>query len=118
MDLSRHATTDYAYLTTTGRKSGEPREIEIWFAVAGRAIYLMAGGRERAHWVRNIVAEPAVTVRLDGSTYAGRGRVVEAGSEEDERARAVVLAKYGPGYGGDLSGWGRSALVVAIEVEG
>ena len=29
------ADQDYCYLTTTGRVSGEPREIEIWFGLAG-----------------------------------------------------------------------------------
>ena len=117
MDLSRHAGTPYVYLSTKGRKSGEPREIEIWFALAGGSLYLMAGGRHQAHWVRNIQAEPRVSLRLDGMTYRGRGRLVDAEAEEDARARELVLAKYRPGYDGDVGAWGRTALVVAIDLD-
>ena len=31
--LSKHADDNYCYLTTTGRKSGSPHEIEIWFGI-------------------------------------------------------------------------------------
>jgi hypothetical protein len=32
------ADEDYCYLTTAGRVSGEPREIEIWFGLDGRTL--------------------------------------------------------------------------------
>ena len=106
----------FCYLTTMGRRTGLPREIEIWFGAQGETLYLLAGLGERAHWVRNLRANPAVRVRIGGSTYAGRARVVEHGTEEDTAARALLLGKYRGTYGGDLSGWGRTALAVAIEV--
>jgi len=112
----------YCYLTTTGRKSGEPREIEIWFGLIGDTVYMLSGSGEdargpKAHWVRNILAEPRVTVRIEGVTHPGRGRVVERGTEEDTAARALVVPKYQPGYGNDLSSWGRAAVVVAVDLE-
>jgi len=51
---------DYCYLTTTGRLSGEPREIEIWFSLDDGVLYMLAGGGRRANWVRNIVRPHAV----------------------------------------------------------
>ena len=36
-------------------------------------------------------------------------------SDEDTLARRLMLEKYGPRSGGDLSSWGRTALVVAID---
>lgn len=112
------ARLDYCYLTTTGRKSGQPREIEIWFGTAGGRLYLLAGGGERAHWVRNLRAEPRVSVRVGERTYGARARVVEAGTGEDAEARRLLLEKYGPRYSGDLTNWGRTALPVALELEG
>jgi len=44
--------SQYVYLTTTGRRTGRPHTIEIWYAVQDGRIYLMAGGRDRADWVR------------------------------------------------------------------
>ncbi|MCB9486775.1 MAG: nitroreductase family deazaflavin-dependent oxidoreductase [Thermoflexaceae bacterium] len=110
-------TLPYCYLTTTGRTSGEPREIEIWFALSENTLFLMAGGREKAHWVRNIQKTPAATVRLDGVTYAATARLVAAGSEEDALARRLLFEKYSPGYSGDLASWRETALPVALEIE-
>lgn len=114
--------TQYLYLTTTGRSSGEPREIEIWFGLIGSTVYLLSGsgvdnGRPRAHWVRNILQKPEVTVRIDDVTYRGIARIVVPGTVEDTDARALLVAKYRGGSNGDLTKWGQTALVVAVGVE-
>ena len=111
----------YCYLTTTGRVSGEPREIEIWFGLIGETAYLLSGSGEdergpKAHWVRNILQHDAVTMRIGDVTYPGKGRVVERGSQEDAAARALVVPKYQPGYNNDLTNWGKTALVVAVDL--
>jgi deazaflavin-dependent oxidoreductase (nitroreductase family) len=109
----------FCYLTTTGRVSGRPHTIEIWFALEDRTLYLLSGGGDRSDWVRNLRTRPEVTVRLgrrDGPELAGRARLVEASSDEDELARDLVSGKYQPTYGGDLSGWRRSALPVAVDL--
>jgi len=109
----------FCYLTTTGRASGRPHTIEIWFALQDHTLYLLSGGGDRSDWVRNLLTRPEVTVRLgrrDAAALDGRGRLVEAGSDEDELARRLVTGKYQPGYGGDLSGWRRSSLPVAVDL--
>jgi deazaflavin-dependent oxidoreductase (nitroreductase family) len=109
----------FCYLTTTGRVSGRPHTIEIWFALQDHTLYLLSGGGDRSDWVRNLLTRPEVTVRLgrrDAAALAGRARLVEAGSDEDELARRLVTGKYQPGYGGDLSGWRRSSLPVAVDL--
>ena len=53
---------DYCYLTTTGRRSGRPHRIEIWYARSGETLYLLAGGGRPSDWVRNRLADPAVSV--------------------------------------------------------
>ncbi len=109
----------FCYLTTTGRVSGRPHTIEIWFALDGRTLYLLSGGGDRSDWVRNLLAWPEVTVRIgrrDAPGLAGRARVVAPGTDEDALARRLVFAKYQPTYGGDLSGWRRSSLPVAVDL--
>ncbi len=77
----------------------------------------MAGGRERADWVRNVMADPRVTVRVGDREGRAAGRVLAPGSEEDAVARRLVLAKYqGPGRS-DLERWAASALPVAFDLE-
>jgi deazaflavin-dependent oxidoreductase (nitroreductase family) len=108
----------YCYLTTTGRTSGEPRRIEIWFGTEdGRTIYLLAGGREKSHWIRNARAEPRVTVEIGERTFAGMSRPARDDAE-DALARRLLLEKYSPSYSGELGGWGRTSLPLAIDLEG
>jgi deazaflavin-dependent oxidoreductase (nitroreductase family) len=116
-DLADAADDAFCYLTTRGRVTGEPHEIEIWFAYrAPGTLYLLAGGRDRSDWVRNLVAEPAVTVRVRDHTHDATARVLEAGTDEDARARALVFEKYDPDYDGSLASWRESSLPVAIDV--
>ncbi len=108
----------FCYLTTRGRRSGRPHTIEIWFVVIGASAYLMAGGRHRADWVLNLMAHPDVTLRVGDESWPARARVVEGGTAEDGEARRLMLAKYSTAGTGDLDAWGRSALVVAVDVPG
>ena len=115
MDDSLRA-APFADLTTTGRKTGLPRTVEMWFAVPGATVYMLAGAGAHAHWVRNIVANPSVRFRVGDRDFTGRGRVVVDPAEE-EAARDALVAKYQPGYPEDLASWRASSLPVAIELD-
>ena len=105
----------FCYLTTIGRRSGQSHEIEIWFAAREDTLYLLSGGGGGSDWVKNLIATPDVRVRIRAHTYEGRARLVED-SNEESWVRSAVLAKYQPGYSGDLTDWGRKALPVAIDL--
>jgi deazaflavin-dependent oxidoreductase (nitroreductase family) len=116
MDLDRSlADESYCYLTTTGRVSGEPREIEIWFGLAGDTLYMLSGGRDRSDWVKNLIKTPEVSVRIGERTFEGRARVV-ADEQEDVLARRLLFDKYSAGYSGDLSNWRDTALPIAVDL--
>src|SRR5262245_51102655 len=102
----------FAYLTTTGRTSGLPREIEIWFALEGDTLYLLSGSGEHAHWVRNLQRDPTVRVRIGERRFSGRARRVDAPGE-DARARELLGTKYDEG---EDSEWRQTALAVAIDL--
>lgn len=114
-DDAEPADDDYCYLTTTGRRSGRPHRIEIWYAADGDTLYLLAGGGRSSDWVQNLDADPAVSVELDGQDRVGHGEIVEAG-DRAERARTLVFAKYQPRNDGDLTRWRDTALPVVIDV--
>ncbi len=109
------ADLDFCYVTTTGRVSGRPHRIEIWFAAhpARDAIFLMSGGREQSDWTRNLIANPVCTVEIGDETFNGNARVVE-GTDEEELARTIVHDKYATGD--DLESWRARALPFAIEL--
>jgi deazaflavin-dependent oxidoreductase (nitroreductase family) len=112
--LTRWTNDPYAYLTTIGRRSGQPHRIEIWFGVDNGRLYLLSGGRDRSDWVRNLQANPRVTIELGVETRAGTARILQAGTEEDQRARDLLVAKYAT-PANPLEDWKRRSLAVAIE---
>jgi hypothetical protein len=112
------AALDFCYLTTTGRITGNPHRIEIWFAMVDETVFLMAGDRDRSDWVRNVMISSDVVLEIGDRKRSTRARVVDEGTDEDAVARHLMLEKYGDRDGGDLSTWGRTALVVAIEWAG
>lgn len=108
---------DYCYLTTTGRRTGRPHRIEIWYATHGETLYLLSGAGRSSDWVQNLSVEPAVVVEVDGDSRSGHARIIEA-SDEAERARALVFTKYAPRSASDLEGWRNRALPIAIDLTG
>ena len=93
--------SEFLYLTTTGRLSGQPRQIEIWFTERDGRYYLVAEHGERAGWVQNLRTEPRVTVRIGERVFPASARVVDADTDtvlrEDVRTRSE--RKYGWGDG-------------------
>jgi deazaflavin-dependent oxidoreductase (nitroreductase family) len=112
--LARWAGEPFLYLSMIGRRTGRPHRIEIWFAAHDGRLYLLAGGRERADWVRNLQANPRVTIELGDETHVGVAHVLEAGAADDQLARELLLAKYAWAED-DLDDWGRTSLPVVVE---
>jgi deazaflavin-dependent oxidoreductase (nitroreductase family) len=82
--LARDRTID---ITTTGRKSGQPRRIEIWFYRAGGRIYL-SGSPGRRSWVANLLTNPEFTFHLKDSVQADLSARARPVTDPKER-RAV-----------------------------
>lgn len=79
-------------LTTSGRRSGKPHAVTVWFAVDGDVLYLSTLDDTR-DWVKNALAKPTVTMAFDELTVTGRFRDV-TGTEIEPRAVAALRAKY------------------------
>lgn len=93
--------TQYLYLTTQGRKTGLPREIEIWFVALDNKYYVMAEHRENAQWVKNIRHNPRVHVRVGAREFDATARVLDRERDREtwEQARRLEKSKYGWGGG-------------------
>lgn len=94
MDDESMDTRKYLYLTTTGHKSGNPHEIEIWFVEHEGCYYLVSQLREDSDWVRNIRANPAISIRVEDETSAGLASIPDDLTLIDA-AKAKMDAKYG-----------------------
>ena len=89
------------YLTTTGRTTGLPREIEIWFVAAGGELYVLAEHFHKAHWVQNIARNPRVRVRLGDREFGATARALDRERDREtwEQAQDLARKKYGWGEG-------------------
>src|SRR5438552_8242843 len=87
----------FLYLTTTGRRTGLPREIEIWFTERDGRFYIIAEHGDRANWVRNIRAHSHVDVRVGDRRFGGTARLIDDAREPElaQAVKALSAAKYG-----------------------
>lgn len=107
---------EFCYLTTTGRVSGNPHEIEIWFGMKGDTLYILSGGGHKSDWVKNLMKNPNVTVRIGQQRFTATGRLVQS-ADEESAARTLLADKYNERESdGSLSEWAQTALVVAIDL--
>jgi deazaflavin-dependent oxidoreductase (nitroreductase family) len=115
-DLRTLANENFCYLTTTGRVTRKPHEIEVWFSLTPetQTLYMLSGGRDRSDWVKNLRRNPEVTVRIAGEQFGGRARGARD-AEEDELARRLLVEKYESGPG-RLENWRRTALPIAVDL--
>jgi deazaflavin-dependent oxidoreductase (nitroreductase family) len=114
--LATLAAEEYCYLTTSGRISGRPHEIEIWFGSKDSTLYLLSGGMDRSDWVKNLRKNPSVTVRIANHAFSATARIVKD-EKEEIMARYLLAEKYQE-WDEDkrLSEWARTALPVAIDL--
>lgn len=81
-------------LTTTGRTSGAPRPVTIWFVVDGQGgLYVQSGRDGRTDWYRNLLQTPAVTLRIGDLAMKAVAAPVED-LTETARVHALFREKY------------------------
>jgi deazaflavin-dependent oxidoreductase (nitroreductase family) len=102
-------------LTTTGRKSGEPRTVPLLYAIHDGA-YVVVGSNwgQKSHpaWSGNLLADPEATVEIRGVKTAVRARLVE--DQERETLWDDVMLKIWPGYAAYAERSGRDIRVFAL----
>jgi deazaflavin-dependent oxidoreductase (nitroreductase family) len=97
-------TETFLYLTTTGRKSGQPHRIEIWYVAYDGRYYMVSEHYDASHWVKNILENPRVQFSVGTRENAGSvvkltdgfGVLIDRGAEPELAARvsAAMDAKY------------------------
>ncbi len=93
-------------ITTTGRRSGKPRRIEVVFHNLEGRIYISGMPGFRRAWLANLEAQPEFTFHLKGAVAAdlpARARVIT-----DPTERRQVLA-------GVAQAWRRTDVDVMVE---
>lgn len=64
----KNGTNIVAHLVTTGRKTGQPRIVELRFLYRDGKFYATSSRIQGKHWCRNMIQNPAVEIRVQGET--------------------------------------------------
>lgn len=108
----RLAPPSYAILETTGRKSGQPRRTPVGNGSDGNTFWLVAEHGRRAHYVRNIEADPRVRVKVRGTWRCGTAQILP---DDDPRER---LRKIGLRFNGVVvQAMGTELCTVRIDLD-
>jgi deazaflavin-dependent oxidoreductase (nitroreductase family) len=99
----------YLYLTTRGRSTGLPREIEIWFTHRDGRFYLIAE-YSTSQWIRNLQAHPEARVRVAGENFTIQARIVSPETESDLHDAVADLSR-------QKYGWGDGTIVELTRTE-
>mgnify|MGYP001823347321 CR=1 FL=1 len=91
-------------ITTTGRKSGEPRRLEIWFHNVDGRIFI-TGMPGRRSWYANLLATPEFTFHLKESVQADLPAVARAITEPTEKRTVFGVLLERLGYADRIDIW-------------
>jgi deazaflavin-dependent oxidoreductase (nitroreductase family) len=101
-------------ITTTGRRSGQPRRIEIWFHNLGGRIYI-SGLPGQRDWYANLVADPEFVFHLKETAQIdlpARARIV---TDPPERRRVLHELLAGIGRDAEVESWAASSPIVEVQ---
>lgn len=108
--------TQTLLLTTTGRRSGQPRTTPLIYAPHGEGAYTIVaskgGSDEPPAWYLNLSEEPTVEVQVKGDRFRARART--AGAEEKPEIWRRMTAEW-PAYDDYQQQTEREIPVVVLE---
>ena len=108
--------TQTLLLTTTGRRSGEPRTSPLIYAPHDDDAYTVVASRggtdEPPAWYLNLVADPEVEVQVKGDRFRARARIA---SPEEKPAMWRRMAAEWPAYDEYQERTEREIPVVVLE---
>lgn len=106
-------------ITTTGRRSGEPRRIEIWFhRLDGKYYITGTPGRPRS-WYANLLAHPSFTFHLKESATADLPATARPITDTAEREKVLTgilapLSKMTTAPGQEPAAWVAGSPLVEV----
>jgi deazaflavin-dependent oxidoreductase (nitroreductase family) len=105
-------------ITTTGRRSGRPRRIEIWYFVVDGRVYI-TGTPGRRDWYANILVEPRITFHVKQGAKADLAARATPITDPADRARIMTAIRERSAWyvaqGHSLDEWVARSPLVALD---
>ncbi len=104
-------------ITTTGRKSGLPRRIEIWAQYVDGQVFIMAMPGRRS-WYANLLAHPEFTFHLKQDVQADVPATARPVRQEAERRAVFTSVKEASSFDQrqamDVEAWVKGSCLVTV----
>lgn len=103
-------------ITTTGRRTGQPRRLEIWFHNLDGTLYITGLPGQRS-WYANLLAQPTFTFHLKGHVQADLSAHARAIVDPEERRRVLsaILARLD--RSAELADWLERSPLVEVTLD-
>jgi deazaflavin-dependent oxidoreductase (nitroreductase family) len=106
-------------ITTTGRRTGSPRRIEIvYHNIDGRLFITGMPRRETRAWLHNLRADPHLTIHLKGAVEADLPATAREVTDDVERRTVFDWVVAHAWRQNDPAAMTRFSPLVEVEVEG
>lgn len=92
-ELGEVGSAKFIHLTSTGRKTGKPHTVELWFVVNDGRVYLSHEGEE-TDWMRNIKKNPKIIFEIGEKDFTGTARYLNDPENEAWTAKVALYEKY------------------------
>ena len=102
-------------ITTTGRRSGEPRRIEIWLRPLGDRFFI-AGTPGPRDWFANLKANPSFTVHLKKSINSDLPAHARPVTDPEEKRRVLEAVEPGPASDA-IDEWVANSPIVEVRLD-
>ncbi|HEX9855539.1 MAG TPA: nitroreductase/quinone reductase family protein [Acidimicrobiia bacterium] len=96
-------------ITTTGRKSGTARRIEIYFHNLDGRYYITGRPGFSRDWIANLVADPAMTVHFKRGLTHDLAAIADVITDRDEKRRVIGRVR--------VESWGVDPAEVEADIE-
>jgi deazaflavin-dependent oxidoreductase (nitroreductase family) len=98
-------------ITVTGRTSGRPISLPIWFALDGNKLYLIPVKGSDTEWYKNLRKTPTIRLAARGKTLTTSAHILTDKPHLDQ-----VIEKFQHKYGQDVQSSYYPKYDVAVEV--
>ncbi len=112
-DLEAVKNNKFIYLTTSGRKTGKPHVVELWFAYAEGKIFLSHEGAY-TDWMKNLTKNEHVRARIGPLNFEATAKIVNGGNPRELGKKSLYEKYYQPASKEVIDDWFELSTVVEL----
>ena len=112
-DLELVRKEKFAYLTTSGTKTGKPHSVQVWFSMDAGKLFLSHEG-DYTDWMRNIMRNERVRVRIGRLNMEADASILKDGESIEIGNRSLYEKYYGPAPKATIDDWFELSKIIQL----